>query len=347
MFLAGDIGGTKTHIALFEKKGNTLKVFKEYYLRSTQWTSLSEVLLDFLHSAGFRPEEIISGCLSLAGPIQEQTCRLVNLNRTLDLASIRDSFPFRSPLLFCNDLVATGHGISALDPKDLVFLNPTVLNYNSCGDNVNPGLTPNLMLNRAVIAPGTGLGESIIVGDNHVCPTEGAHADFAPRNELEVRLWRFLTKEYGHVSYERVLSGPGLTNLYRFLKDEDEVVFSLSLPNNVLTSNNQEIPTPSEITEKALSGTCPLSTKALELFIQLLGAEAGNLALKSLALGGVYLGGGIPPKILSKLQERSFLEAFQAKGRFSELLQGIPVYVILNERTALLGAAKIALRGKI
>lgn len=326
MYLAGDIGGTKTLLALFEKNGTRLKLLKERKSASTKWNNLAEELHSFLKWAGVKPEEITSGCLSLAGPVQFNACHLTNLNRTLDLDSLRSSCHFQSPLLFCNDLVATGHGLSTLDPKDLLCLNPSAL--SSCS-------TLTAELNRAVIAPGTGLGEAIIIGGSLVCPTEGAHVDFAPHSELEVRLWRFLSKEYGHVSYERVLSGPGLVNIYRFLRTE--LIYG--------ADNYSATPSPAEITERALAGTCHLSSETLGLFVQLLGAEAGNLALKSLALGGVYLGGGIPPKILLKLQGGSFLEAFQAKGRFRELLQNIPVYVILNERTALYGAASIAIRG--
>lgn len=327
IYLAGDIGGTKTLLALFEKSSTQLNLLTERKIASTQWNNLAEELHSFLRWAEVEPKEIAAGCLSLAGPIHENACQLTNLDRTLDFDLLRSSIRLQSPLLFCNDLAAMGHGIFTLEPKDLLCLNPSVL--STCSTTFTE-------LNRAVIAPGTGLGESIIIGGNVVSPTEGAHVDFAPRSEQEVRLWRFLAKEYGHVSYERVLSGPGLVNIYRFLREDlnyDVEITELPLPS------------PAEITEKALAGTCRLSSETLELFIQLLGAEAGNLALKSLALGGVYLAGGIPPKILPKLQKGSFLEAFQSKGRFSELLRSIPIYVILNERTALYGAARIAAQG--
>lgn len=341
MYLAGDIGGTKTFFALFEKNDSHLELFKEQKSSSFQLSDLAEELYLFLKWAGVKPGEIAAGCLSLAGPVQVNACHLTNLNRTLDLDSLRSSFHLQSPLLFCNDLVATGRGISTLDPKDLLCLNPSAL--SSCS-------TPTAELNRAVIAPGTGLGEAVIIGGGLVCPTEGAHVDFAPRSELEVRLWRFLDKEYGHVSYERVLSGPGLVNIYRFLRteqlsDAENRTTDSSDDHNLHASTELLVPSPAEITGKALAGTCPLSSETLELFVQLLGAESGNLALKSLAFGGVYIAGGIPPKILTILQKGSLLEAFQAKGRFRELLQKIPVYVVLNERTALYGAASIAVSG--
>lgn len=323
MYLAGDIGGSKTLFALFEKTGTHLNLLTERKIKSTQWNNLALELTSFLKWVGVEPKEIAAGCLSLAGPVQEKTCHLTNLNRILDLDLLRFSCPLQSPLMFCNDLVAMGHGLFTLEPEDFLCLNPSILGSVS---------TSSSELNRSVIAPGTGLGESIVIGDNLVCPTEGAHVDFAPRSELEVRLWCFLAEEYGHVSYERVLSGPGLVNIFRFLRKDNDFQYPTEAP----------IPSPAEITAKALAGTCRLSLEALELFVQVLGAEAGNLALKSLALGGVYLGGGIPPKILPKLKEGAFLKAFQAKGRFRELMQGIPVYVILNDKIALHGAARIA-----
>ncbi len=310
-------------MALFEKKGSHLILLKEQKIASSQWGNFSDELDSFLKWAEIKPEEISAGCLSLAGPVQDKSCHLTNLDRTIDFDILRSSCPLQSPLMFCNDLVAMGHGLFTLDPRDFLCLNPSILSSVP---------TSSRKPNRAVIAPGTGLGESIVIGDNLVCPTEGAHVDFAPHSELEVRLWRFLADEYGHVSYERVLSGPGLVNIFRFLRTD----------NNFHYPSEAHIPSPSEITAKALAGTCHLSMESLELFVQLLGAEAGNLALKSLALGGVYLGGGIPQKILPKLEEGSFLKAFQAKGRFRDLMRGIPVYVILNDKIALYGAARIA-----
>lgn len=327
MYLAGDIGGTKTLFALFEKAGTHLNLLTERKITSTQWNNLALELTSFLKWVGVKPKEIEAGCLSLAGPVREKTCHLTNLDRIIDLDLLRSSCSLQSPLMFCNDLVAMGHGLFTLGQKDFFCLNPSILGSVP---------TSSRELNRVVIAPGTGLGESIVIGDNLVCPTEGAHADFAPQSELEVKLWRFLAKEYGHVSYERVLSGPGLVNIFQFLRSDNDFQYPFEA----------SIPSPAEITEKALAGSCRLSMESLKLFVQLLGAEAGNLALKSLALGGVYLGGGIPQKILPKLKEGSFLEAFQAKGRFRELMQGIPVYVILNDKIALHGAARIASQKK-
>lgn len=325
MILAGDIGGTNTRLAVFERIGSKLFIITEKKQASKDWQDLVCVIRDFLEDAGLSQTQIKTGCLSLAGPIQGNRCQFTNLGKTIDLERVRESLNLATPLTFCNDLVALGHGLKDLNSSQLDCLTP--------GKEVQTCNTP-ASANRAILAPGTGLGESLIV-EGHVSPTEGAHADFAPRSELEIRLWRFLYQEFGHVSYERVLSGPGLTHLYRFfLREAGE------------DSNASLLLSPQEITEKAISKSCPVCYRTLDLFIEILGAEAGNLALRSLALGGIYLGGGIVPKLLPQLHEGMFLKAFCDKGRFRELLASIPIYVILEEQTALYGAAWYALEHK-
>lgn len=319
IYLAGDIGGTKTLLGLYSQKEDTLRLLKEVNLASKDWQYLTPLVLSFLTESHLNPENITAGCLSLAGPIYQDNCHLTNLNRTIYLKHVQSALNFQKPLLFINDVEAMGHGLTALTPGDLLCLTHFSTTHNKPG-------TP---INRAIIAPGTGLGEAMVMKDNQVYPTEAAHADFAPRTEEEVSLWRFLASEFGHVSYERVLSGPGLENIYRFLLRESR-------------QDDRDIPTPSEITKKALSGICPLCTDTVELFIKILGAEAGNLALRTLAYGGVYLAGGIPPKILPKLRNGSFMEAFLSKGRSSDLLVEIPIYVVLDEKISLHGAAKFA-----
>lgn len=326
MILAGDIGGTKTLFGLFNLKGPKLCLLKEQRVSSESWETLEPIITDFLEEAGVAPHEIEACCLSLAGPIQGNICTLTSLGKTTDADQLNASFHFLTPITLCNDLVATGYGIFGLESKDVFCLNPEIPNEQQKKRRGNDHGN-----NLAVIAPGTGLGESIILGEHHVCPTEGAHCDFAPRSEQEIRLWRFLRQKYGHVSYERVLSGPGLVNIYAFLLSELQPLTPTSL-----------LPTPAEITQRAFAGSCRICTQTLELFVQILGAEAGNLALKSFAQGGIYLGGGIPPKILPKLQDGSFMQAFQDKGRFHDFVVRIPIYVILNEKTALYGAARIA-----
>lgn len=323
MILAGDIGGTNTRLALFEQSGSELSLIKTKKQASRDWQDLAGVLYNFLEDAGVSQGQIEAGCLSLAGPIQRNHCQLTNLGKTIDLEHVRKSLNLVTSLTFCNDLVALGHGLQTLECSQL---------YCLASGKEDQFYTNPALANRAILAPGTGLGESQIIKEKYVSPTEGAHADFAPQSELEVRLWRFLHHEFGHVSYERVLSGPGLTHLYRFFLSE------VGEESNVSSALS-----PQEITEKALSQNCPVCRCALDLFVKILGAEAGNLALRSLALGGIYLGGGIVPKLLPQLQNETFLRAFCDKGRFKELLASIPVYVILEEQTSLFGAARIAI----
>jgi len=332
LFLAADIGGTKTLIGLYEKAPDNITLFpiKEAKLLSKDWDDLSLVLRSFLAEAGVKPKDIAAGCLSLAGPITQNSCFLTNLRRTIDFQVLHNNLNLQTPLRFVNDLKAMGYGITILPKEDLYCLTPDRLIAKDLWQEEKDS---NPEGNRALLAPGTGLGQALLLGKDKVHPTEAGHRDFAPRNEQEIGLWRFLTQEFGHVSYERVLSGPGLVNIYRFLA----------------STNTQPatapVPTPPEIINKALAGICPLCTETLELFIRILGAEAGNLALTALATKGVYLGGGIPPQILPLLQGPNFFEAFSAKGRFKDYLSRIPIFVILNEKTALLGAAGLAVTG--
>lgn len=315
MFLAADIGGTKALFALFKDANGSLEVISEKSYPSKDMISLENLIEIFLSSYHGNGVPIQAACFSLAGQIHNGLCRLVNLNLTIELEKIRSFLPSIPVVEFCNDVEATAHGISALSPSDLFCLTPDIC-------------PPALNYNKAVIAPGTGLGESLIMEGKNVYPTEGAHTEFGPQSEVEIRLWRSLHKKHGHVSYERLLSGPGLMNIYHFLRDEHP------------TGSYYEVDLqPSEISQNALDHSCPLCTEALDIFVRILGAEAGNLALKSLALGGIYLGGGIPPKIIAKLKDETFITAFRSKGRFTELMKDIPVYVILNQHTALLGAA--------
>jgi glucokinase len=230
-----------------------------------------------------------------------------------------------------NDLEANAYGIVLLEPRDFVVLNEGV---------------PDASGTAALISAGTGLGEAGLHWEgNHYqpFPSEGGHADFAPRNELEVDLLLFLLNQYEHVSYERVLSGSGLYNIYKFLRDTgrgDEPVW---------LADQMRLEDPSAVISRAaLEGSCELCVHALDEFISFYGAEAGNLALKFMATGGVFVGGGIAPKIIQKLRGSGFMEAFVAKGRMKQLLESIPVRVILNDKTALVGAARYAmLRGSI
>lgn len=321
MILAGDIGGTNTRLGLFKNIGSDLFLLAEKRYASNSWREIESIIENFIKDTIKEASKIEAGCLSLAGPIEEGQCKFTNLGIVLNLDKLRNHFNSFS-LAFCNDLVATGYGLKALKPNNLLCLTP----------NTEIGIN----LNKAILAPGTGLGESIIIEGQYVTPTEGAHADFAPRNELEIKLWRFLHQEFGHVSYERILSGPGLINLYRFLLQEEGESSPLLL----------SLPSPEEISEKGRLDPSSLYYRTLKLFIEILGAEAGNAALRSLSLGGVFIGGGIIPKIIDQFETTTFLTAFKDKGRFREMLERIPVYIIREEKTALYGAAIYALEHK-
>jgi glucokinase len=224
-----------------------------------------------------------------------------------------------------NDLEATGYGIAALDPEDLIALTQTA----GAGGN------------QALIAAGTGLGEGGLYWDgtrHHVFPSEGGHSDFAPIGDLQIELYRYLYARYGHVSYERVLSGPGLVNVFEFLRDTGRGKVPLWL-----TEEMQKMDPAAAISAAAIDGKCGMCEQALDIFVSVFGAEAGNLGLKLKATGGVFLAGGIAPKILPKLVTPLFLDAFLGKGRLRHLMEVMPVKVITNDKLALLGAARCAL----
>ena len=316
MILAGDIGGTKTHLALFDRDDVRRPVHLATY-GSREHAGLEAMIEAFLseHPAGVR-----NACFGVAGPVRDGRTESVNLAWMVDSARIAELLGLPRVGLI-NDLEANARGIAALGPDDFAVLNE--------GDAVATG-------NRAVISAGTGLGEGGLYwdGERHrPFASEGGHADFAPRSELEIELYRFLAAEHEHVSYERVCSGMGIANIFRFL------LHAGSLP---APAWYREPPDPAAIASAALEGRDETASRTLDLFSSIYGAKAGNLALTLMATGGVYLGGGIAPKILPKLEEGAFMRAFVDKGRLSGLLEQIPVRVILNDRTALLGAALCA-----
>ncbi|MBI3610232.1 MAG: glucokinase [Nitrospirae bacterium] len=323
MILAGDIGGTKTLLALFRGQGEgPISVRRQIFLSRT-YSGLEEILQEWLPG---QPPSIRIACFGVAGPVIQGRTETTNLPWVVDADRIRQRFGIPSVVLL-NDLEATAYGVLGLSEKEFRVLNP--------GRPVSQG-------NRAVIAAGTGLGEAVLFWDGaeyRAMASEGGHADFAPRNPIEIRLLEYLLKPFGRVSYERVLSGPGLLNIYRFLK---ETGYGKE-PERLAARFEKEDPG-TVITEEALAETAPLCVKTLDLFISLYGAEAGNLALKVFATGGVYIGGGIAPKIVRKLVEGAFMKAFVDKGRYSSLMDRIPVRIILNEETGLLGAARFGLR---
>ena len=318
LILAGDIGGTTTRLALCEVEGGAPAPRAQADFPSPKYPGLEAILAEFLQD---KDAKILSAAFGVAGPVREGRVETPNLKWVVDAASLARQIGIaRVDLL--NDLEATAWGTLALKDEDFEVL--------QAGEAQRGG-------NRAVIAAGTGLGEALLVPEEkgyRPLASEGGHADFAPRDELEVELLRFLTGIHGHVSYERVVSGPGLVSLYRFLRESGRGEEPEWLSRKLAEEDPAAV-----IATAALEGTSPLCSLALDRFVSLYGAEAGNFALKVLATGGIYLGGGIAPKILPKLREQTFIESFQAKGRYRKLLEKVPVRVILNQRTALLGAA--------
>jgi glucokinase len=326
MILAGDIGGTKTVIAHYEEAGGSLRQLRAATYHSRDYRSLEDILAAYLKdSPGAAPR---AACFGVACPVIDGTCHTTNLPWQLaEQVLARAIGAPRVKLL--NDLAATGYGILQLPADELCVL--------------NPGSRPGRRGHAAVIAAGTGLGEAILYWDgqrHHPIASEGGHVDFAPRTDQEIELLRYLrAKIGGRVSAERVLSGPGFHEIYCFLRDSGHAAESPRLAALFRT----EDPNPT-ITRLGLTGEDPLCVATLQLFSTLYGAEAGNLALKCLATGGVFVGGGIAPKILPVLQDGSFLRGFTDKGRFTEFMRSIGVSVALNPAAALIGAAHYALR---
>ena len=319
--LAGDIGGTKTRLAIFNVTGLQLETLAEHSYPSQQYASLSAIIEEFTGLHDYQP---VAASFGIAGPVRDNSVDATNLPWYISAADIARHFRIKQVALL-NDLEATAWGLRTLDADDFHVLNNG---------------TPNPAGNAAIIAAGTGLGEAGLAraGDSfQPFATEGGHASFSPGSELEIELLRFLTDRYGHVSWERVLSGPGLVNLHEFLCRYR----NRPVPDWLQQKMRSGDPA-AAISAAAQSGEDALSSEALELFAHLYGAEAGNLALKMMASGGVYLGGGIAPRILGQLTTGNFMSAFVAKGRMRPLLEQMPVRIILNDRTALYGPAVYA-----
>ena len=320
MILAGDIGGTNARLAYFQPQNGHLQLISERVFPSGEYNELGEIVSKFLESSATRPEV---ACFGIAGPVHNGRVETSNLPWIIEQSRLAKQIRLPATLLI-NDLEASAWGIEALSAQDLVSLNQVVPSNG----------------NQAVIAPGTGLGEAGLYwnGSQHqVFACEGGHVDFAPQGDLQIELLRFLASRYGHVSYERILSGPGLINVYEFLRGrgcgDEPAGFAAQLSQGDKAA---------VISGAAVNGTNPLAQQALDLWISVYGAEAGNLALKTMATGGIFLGGGISPKILPKLTGPLFMQAFLEKGRLRPLLENIPVQVITNDKAGLLGAARCA-----
>ncbi len=322
MILAADVGGTKTDLALYEPGAPARSPVRERRLASRDFGSLEELVRAFLAGAPARPRRAVLG---IAGPVVDQRVETTNLPWTLSAASLSAALDGAAVLLV-NDLEAQGWGLPVLGAGDVEPLQR---------GRPAPG-------NRALIAAGTGLGEAILVAaDGRWRPSasEGGHTDFGPRDALEDELLRWLRARHGRASYERILSGPGLADLHRFLRETGRG----EEPAGFARAFDDAADPGALVGEAALAGTCGRARMAVERFVSIYGAEAGNLALKALALAGVYVGGGIAPRLLPFMRAPEFVRSFTAKGRLSPVLADVPVTLVLEPRTALWGAATLAL----
>lgn len=347
MILAGDIGGTKTNLALYEWTSERVEPVRLESFHSGDYTSLEDILVEFLtppqpprsvesleteeedkgQQDDGRPSEplkLAAACFGIAGPVIDNRCQTTNLPWIVDGRVIAKQFEIPRVQLL-NDLESTAYGVLWLRSDELEVL--------------NAGNPPKKRQALALIAAGTGLGEGILFWDGksyRPMPSEGGHSDFAPNNDQEIELLRYLRSQYLHVSYERIVSGPGLHAIYEFLRDtkKNEPTW---LAEKIKVGNPA-----AEIAQAGLQGQAVIAQQALDLFASIYGAEAGNLALKALSMDGVYVGGGIAPKLITKLQDGTFMKAFTNKGRYKKLMSQMPVKVIMNPQTALLGAASVA-----
>ncbi len=315
--LAGDIGGTKTRLAIVHVSGTEVHILREKSFHSQEFATFDSLLAQFLSGS----EVVKFAAFGVAGPVQGQVVQATNLPWRIDADALALQFGFVTCSLL-NDLEATACGLPALKEADLLCLQAGV-DY-ACG-------------NAAVIAAGTGLGEAGMYWDgaqHQVFATEGGHASFAPSNTLEFALLRHLQQKFGHVSWERVVSGMGLPGLHEFLCLYRNVPVPDWLQDEMKSGDAS-----AAISAAAMAGSDETCVETLDCFVRLYGSEAGNLALKVMSRGGMYVGGGIAPKILPMLQNGGFMAAFLNKGRMRPLLEAMPVHVILNDRAALYGPA--------
>ncbi|MFN0158369.1 MAG: glucokinase [Bacteroidota bacterium] len=322
MILAGDIGGTKTNLAYFSIKDGTLESHTLASYPSQQHGSLRDIVVRFIAD---NPAPVTASAFGIAGPVMNGRSEATNLPWIVDASELATALNLKHVSLL-NDLSATAYGILRLSEKDKFMLNPGKAELHAP---------------IAIIAAGTGLGEGGLVWNGteyRTLASEGGHTDFAPRNELEMDLLRFLLKRYDRVSYERIISGPGLYNIYEFLRTRATSPEPQWLKDQIASGDPS-----AAVSRAATEQKDMVCADALEIFISLYGAEAGNLALKLLSTGGVYVAGGIAPKIITQIQQGSFMKSFAQKGRFTNLLKNMPVSIVLDDKAALLGAAHYAL----
>lgn len=315
MILAGDIGGTNTRLALFEKGK---RVGDEKKFLSQKYDGLETIVREFL-----KEQKVIAACFGVAGPIKDQKSKITNLSWKIDALQIKEDLHIPKVHLL-NDLEANAYGLKTLKKEELFLL--------------HKGQTQ--VGNQALIAAGTGLGEAGLFwnGKEHIpFACEGGHTDFAPRDSKEIELFLYLKKKFDHVSYERLVSGPGLVNIFHFLTETNQESFSSEVKNEMEQKDPARV-----ISEWGSQHKDPACARALDWFISLYGAEAGNMALKFLSLGGFYIGGGIAPHLLEKMKNGPFLSSFLRKGRFESLLSTIPIWIVMNDNAALQGAGYFA-----
>src|SRR5215469_13913714 len=323
MILAGEIGETRTRLAAYETQGSRLNCVVQKTYASHDYGSLAEILPPFIRSEGI---PVHSACFGAAGPVRLGRSKISNLEWTIDAKELAAQLKLPSVGLL-NDQEAYAYGVDALDSKDFITL--------SAGSDDAEG-------NRAVISAKTGLGMAGLYWDgfrHHPFACEGGHADFAPRNELQTELLASLKKEYGRVSTERILSGPGIRHIYDFFREAKKVEEPSWLRDQLVAA-----PDPSPLISKlAMEGKSPISEQTMSLFVSVFGAEAGNCALRYMTTGGIYIGGVIAAKIAPKMQDGTFIKAFLEKGRMESILKDMPVQIIANDDAGLIGAARYTL----
>jgi glucokinase len=321
VILGGDIGGTHTRLALFDDDGRRTGDEPRHEYPSREHAGLDAIVRQFVSATGAHPT---AACFGVAGPVRDGRAVATNLPWIIDAEELGRKLGARTWVI--NDLEATSWGIGALSRDELAELSP------GAADAIG---------NVAVVAAGTGLGEAGLYWDgrhHHPFATEGGHASFAPSDDVEIELLRWLKERVGrHVSWERLVSGPGLVSLYEFLRDTGRGEEPPELAEAMRTGDPG-----AAITAAAHAGSSPLAAEALRRFVSLYGREAGNFALKLMATGGVYLGGGIAPRILPALRDGTFVAGFLDKGRMRPLLESMPVRVVLNDQAGLLGAGRCA-----
>jgi len=323
MILAGEIGATRTRLAAFDKEGSRLKVVVEKTYQSQEHGSLSEIIAAFIQAEGIA---VHSACLGVAGPVRRGRSKISNLPWVIDSRDLAKQLKLDSVGMI-NDLEAYAYGIDGLDSKDFVTLN--------AGSEDAEG-------NRAVISARTGLGVAGLYWDgyrHHPFACEGGHSDFAPRNALEMELLAYLQKKYGRISYERLLSGPGIKNIYDFLRDARKADEPQWLKDQIAAAPDP----PAVISQLAQEGKAAICDQTLSIFVSIYGAETGNCALNFLSTGGIFIGGSVAAKIVPKMKDPIFMESFLDKGRMESLLKEIPVTIVLNDDSGIIGAARYTL----